>query len=438
MHIRIFHHSRRLAAAILGFLLTCAGLLTGIQAEPLGEWFIRNPLPQANTLSACAYGNGRWVALGTGGALVSSTDGEVWVAGSKPPEFTKESNGEGVPQINAMVYGGGQFVAVGMLGMVWTSPDGLNWTSRQSGDKAYTLTCIAYGNGIFVAGGHTNDTWGAYPLLSSTDGIHWENRAPINVSYETVAFGNGVFIVSGDGTAPWRSLNGKNWTPVSGAPTYPSGRVAFGADKFILYQRPKGYTDYTFSSKDGLSWIKTGTTGDSPGREFICPMIGTENGFVMAGIYNPTTLTSEIYTSPDGIIWTSHAFPNGSGIPLLCHGGGLIVAVGYGGEIHTSTNGQVWTSRMTESYHLNDVTYANGLYVAVGESYYRHWYNWSWNSTNGPAQSILTSPDGMNWTPRASLEGEHSSVAYGNGRFVTTGLSTFVDGLTWQLPPTNG
>lgn len=86
--------------------------------------------------------------------MITSTDGENWVTGPKPPEFTKESNGYGTPQIQAMVYGGGQFVAVGMLGMIWTSRGVLD-PGRTTNVKVYfkpkakgpqTATLIMSGN----------------------------------------------------------------------------------------------------------------------------------------------------------------------------------------------------------------------------------------------------------------------------------------------------
>src|SRR5436190_24258497 len=56
---------------------------------------------------------------------------------------------------------------------------------------------------------------------------------------------------------------------------------------------------------------------------------------------------------------------------------------------------------------LFGMTYANGLFVAVGA------YN-----------TILTSPDAVSWTPR-SAEGDTllTEVAYGNGLFVAAGLA---------------
>lgn len=52
--------------------------------------------------------------------------------------------------LNAVTYGAGQFVAVGDGGAVITSPDGFNWTWRPSGTPL-ALRAITYGAGLFVA-----------------------------------------------------------------------------------------------------------------------------------------------------------------------------------------------------------------------------------------------------------------------------------------------
>jgi hypothetical protein len=51
-----------------------------------------------------------------------------------------------------VTYGDGQFVAVGSLGTILTSTDGTVWTTRNSGTTIYLIS-VTYGNGQFVAVG---------------------------------------------------------------------------------------------------------------------------------------------------------------------------------------------------------------------------------------------------------------------------------------------
>jgi hypothetical protein len=85
-----------------------------------------------------------------------------------------------------------------------------------------------------------------------------------------------------------------------------------------------------------------------------------------------------------------------------------------------------WTVRHTDpAFNLLHVTYAQGIFVAVG--------------SHG---AILTSPDGSSWTPRSSgVSQDLRHVTFGNGEFVAMGnvdkyggslLVTSLDGASWS------
>lgn len=114
----------------------------------------------------------------------------------------------------------------------------------------------------------------------------------------------------------------------------------------------------------------------------------------------------------------------------VMYGNGQFVAVGprYMG---VSQDGLVWSTVDSSSYMFNAVCYGKGLYVVVGN--------------NGV---ILTSPDAINWTNRASgisapppnQGGSLLSVAYGNNCFVAGGsgggllysyMLRSTDGVVW-------
>ena len=76
----------------------CLGGLT-LQADPLEEWTLRNPLPTGIGLSPVFFANDL-------------------------------------------------FVAIGFSDPIWTSPDGITWTPRESG-TTQLLSSVTYGNGTF-------------------------------------------------------------------------------------------------------------------------------------------------------------------------------------------------------------------------------------------------------------------------------------------------
>jgi len=106
----------------------------------------------------------------------------------------------------------------------------------------------------------------------------------------------------------------------------------------------------------------------------------------------------------------------------VTYGDGLYVAVGNSGTLTTSPDGTTWTTR-TSGFGTSTiwgVNYGDGLYVAVGLS-----------------GKLTTSPDGTTWTTRTSGFGTSTiwGVAYGDGLYVAVGdsgkLTTSTDGTTW-------
>jgi hypothetical protein len=144
-------------------------------------------------------------------------------------------------------------------------------------------------------------------------------------------------------------------------------------------------------------------------------------------------------TSPDGITWTSRTSPSNNNDWYAVTWGGptgqeKFVAVANNGDgaagdgVMTSPDGITWTTRTSASdEQWYGVTYAAGLYVAVGTP--------SFSTT----ALVMTSPDGITWTIRtAAADSEWSSIAFGGGLFVAMSTSspgnivmTSPDGITW-------
>jgi hypothetical protein len=146
---------------------------------------------------------------------------------------------------------------------------------------------------------------------------------------------------------------------------------------------------------------------------------------------------SLIYYSSDGITWNT--VPTGFSVEYVTFGNGLFVAVGYAlvgagvptSFIATSPDGINWTARTpSEAMWFQDVSYGNGLYVAVARF-----------GTN----RIMTSPDGITWTSRSTaINPTFTGVAYGAGIWVAVcdsspGGTTFTsyDGISWDEQATS-
>ena len=73
----------------IGLLAAGAGLLliTGVRvsgSDLLDQWYWRNPIPDGNDLNGVAYGNGTFVAVGTGGTITggNGTPSNTFTAGT--------------------------------------------------------------------------------------------------------------------------------------------------------------------------------------------------------------------------------------------------------------------------------------------------------------------------------------------------------------------
>jgi hypothetical protein len=75
-------------------------------ADPLDNWYWRNPLPQGEHIYSFAYGNGIFVAVGESGTIMTSPDGINWSV-----RHTALSSDN--IRFSSVAYGNGVFVAVG-------------------------------------------------------------------------------------------------------------------------------------------------------------------------------------------------------------------------------------------------------------------------------------------------------------------------------------
>ena len=172
-------------------------------------------------------------------------------------------------------------------------------------------------------------------------------------------------------------------------------------------------------SQSAIAWDVVSDIAEGP--------VAYGNGQFIAFGDSSSLNASGAFSSPTGEpgSWNWAGFGPDFGTPsAVTYANGLFLAVGYG--IATSHDGTNWTTVYSLASPgqstLSAVMYAHGLFVAVGGS--------PEEEGQGPTV-MLTSSDGVNWTPRGpNLSGLLESVAYGNGVFVTVGLEWFTyDGM---------
>ena len=182
-----------------------------------------------------ALGAGLWVAVGEGGIIAKSTDGNVWTpaAGDATNKGGIIDSGRGVAY-GKDGNGAGLWVAVGDGGLIAKSTDGNVWTpaatvSGVSGKGGITSNAhgVAYGKdgtgaGLWVAVGYNG------VIAKSMDGNVWTRAATVSgvsgkggityghgVAYGKDALGAGLWVAVGEGGIIAKSTDGNVWTPAA-------------------------------------------------------------------------------------------------------------------------------------------------------------------------------------------------------------------------------
>jgi hypothetical protein len=363
------------------------------------------------------------VAVGDNGAVYTSTTGATW---------KKQTSGT-TTYLRGVAAGGGVFVAVGDSGVIRSSANGTNWISRTSGTSQH-LNRVNFALGRFTAVGE-----GGITVSSTNSGVNWFS--------ETTGATNGLqYAVTGgldrlvDGTNEVRLQDGAAWSDelakTNGPPRW-FYNSAIGLSGFFLIAGQTGMQSEGYQLVDNpYFWL---TPYDSV-RNWLWDVVRLPSFYCAVGDFGT------IMTSGNGVDWTLEVTPTSATNTTLLGVGGntnLLLAVGDTGTMLYSPNiltnivvtngttivtqtvsalGVIWYSIPAKptTNHLQGVSVlSNSLYVVTGAR-----------------GTILTSPDGTNWTTRTSgTSNLLSSVTEWPGGLVASGdngtILTSPNGISW-------
>ena len=166
-------------------------------------WSPRSAPNGAASLYAVAWGNARWLAVGTLGSagcvFVSDDDGMSWSTVTENP---------GARGNRSVVYDGTTWIVGGLAGQILTSTTGDNFTTRAFGSTG-NVNGIAAFNGTLIA------IDGANLRRSVDSGITWATAADSLNTYGAffgIAVADGRWVVVGDGARLFISDDTTTWT----------------------------------------------------------------------------------------------------------------------------------------------------------------------------------------------------------------------------------
>jgi hypothetical protein len=347
---------------VAGALAANAAVLMGaspaLTSTPLRTWYLdAKPVPSI-AWRAVIFAGGRWVALGNGGALATSTNGTNWteraipggqwdaVAYGRGRFVALSGSGSGVHELTSLngvnwsavplygggwtrvAYGNGRFVAVSAAGRISTSANGITWTTPFS-RVADHFTGVAYGNGRFeVVDGAQGDA------LVSVDGVRWAfyTAARPGLRWGSVAYGNGNFVaVDGAGTGlVATTVMGYVWTLHPYGPVQRLEATTFGCNSFLALGEASGAGNNVLTSPTGSTWVATPVPADAgsawsaaaygAGRFVAVDTAGTIAWTPSARYCGPSIDNAPQQVSGNvhsGMVWTymHPPPPNGGGAP---------------------------------------------------------------------------------------------------------------------------
>jgi hypothetical protein len=433
------------------------------------ESAVNPPDASTNQTNAVAVGslfNGTtWVAAGNwqtstlGANIALFTYGIVFEEPVNPSEATVIEN---TPSSVIWNPNENEWIAAGKwtdgtqfnMGYITRSPDGITWStpSITSGvsDQIVNQIYIAPNKNIYMVGTLTNIP---YSLIASPDGLSWTPRQFLNNmagQINSIVWSGTMWVAvseNGFSIAAWgqnksgpiiTSTDGINWSdPILPAmPNTPSIQAFITSAKVVA-------SGYTYSVKlNSVAW--SGTLWVAVGQALIT---------------TPSTAHTIAYivTSPNGVIWTVRqttdiVYDNDSvnGISVAWNGS-IWLALGIFPDniyVITSQNGINWNTQINipfllsgPSIFVNAVAWNGYVWAATG----------TWASIDTNIYPIITSTDGLTWTPRTVIYNTTTysnpiltSITWNGSLWIATGVIAYnstplgivvtsVDSITWTM-----
>jgi hypothetical protein len=414
--------------ALIVFLLwlQCAVAST---SDNVCRWEWVNPAPPRESLYGAIFGNGRFVAVGAGGIIVTSLDGETWV----PRDSGVTAD------LYAVDFAAARYVVVGD-GVVLSSRDAISWTVRHEQQGA-VFHDVDYGASRFVVVGSGFGD-GA---LTSTDGENWSAQAaglPSDV-HGVVMAGDTFYACST--VDVFSSADGESWiytgsVPYSPPKTEPSDLLRYDLGWNGARLIWMGGTQ-AWRSADGETWDFSLEVDGYPDLSRFVGILGVGSVVILSGVgAQPASLfrpEGHLYVSSDGgdnwlRVWSEFS----GGFPALAHRLGKYLALGAGGDVLESANAYDWScqgSGCTSSVAFDgfrDAVVALDQVVAVGG------VGMDDAGKRFGGGTVASSANGRSWTVDALEIESIRGMSSWRSQFVAVGdgwAATSVDGIDWEV-----
>lgn len=321
-------------------------------------------------LQSVEWNGSQYVAVGWSGDIFTSPTGVNWTYQSLGVSTILES----------VIWDDSQYITIGDSGTVFTSYDGISWSRHGSGE-ARTFFDVAQGSNVLVAVSQGG-------IYSSPNGTIWTKRHSETSGNSVIWTGTQYVVVGGYGTL-LNSLDGISWSDQTlgtndylyGVTSNNSLIVAVGRDG-VIYSSPDAISwtkrvSGTINDLNGVVWngslfVAVGNEGtilaSTDGVNWNLQQSGEDRDFKDVTWNNGQFVAVgwEIYTSPNGVTWSQQSSEASFAYSVSFNDGQYIVGDLYG-DMFTSQDGINWTTRETQiSQSVLGLTWNGSQFVAVG------------------------------------------------------------------------
>ena len=221
----------------------------------------------------------------------------------------------------------GGYSGTSILDDIWHSPDGASWTQFTPVGAVwgprYLHTAVFFESEVYVMGGSDGTALGPKDVWSSPDGVNWTEKQPNapwgpRYAHSSVVFDGRLWVIGGLKSSfmndVWSSPDGMTWTQETAAAAFPErgahASVVHGGQMWVIGgQSLTAFLSDVWSSPDGITWSPV-SSGAAWGPRMLFGAAVLDNRIWLMGgtpsAISPTYATyRDLWSSPDGIAWTS-------------------------------------------------------------------------------------------------------------------------------------
>jgi Bacterial Ig-like domain (group 2) len=336
---------------------------------------------------------------------------------------------------------GTHFVLLGNEGGALSSPDGESWSLAPAAPTTTSWYAGTVVGGQLLVVSDAGPTVNEFFTWVTTDGLTWERRGELDSSVHWLVQAGTRLYAGLTGVTYASADTGRTWTTVSSL--FRGGR-RFSAVAWDGRQLAEWDGDTLRTSDDGIVWRAVGTTirwlNPRPARDSLIRLNDLEfqgGRYIAAGARADTaafnTLEGTILESTDGVTWTEVDVERAS-VAQLIRLPGAWMSVGEAAS--WSRDGRSWENRLFNNFpRVDEIFWSSGrFYVAAFNSEYLR------ESTDGIRWREFALPRGFNFT-----FGGGGGVVWTGSAYVIAGADgevfTSPDGIDWTqraTPTTNG